>query len=289
MLYLLHLQHLSLLQHLDGVEALIVLRLNKVHAPKGARTQGALEVEVGQCILALGLAHRVGRRLPRGGAKTWDIVVVGVGAVRRIMLRAGLIEHVLDGGHVLLVVLRATRGGIAGWGYAGGILTGDGVRLVAESAVLAQHTIDGRGSPAVAATARLVEDRAFGGEVRGGPLRVLGAFFLEEAERRHLARGGAGALERHGGRSTRGGAATQGTRELQYPGWLCARLFPGGRRGGEFELAAPVALQYSMSLAVSLGARTRGYEMLVQRLTWEGKMAERAGTRISRGGCGTGA
>ena len=39
---LLHLDHLCLLQHLDRVEAVIVLRLHQVHPAKTTGTKGAL-------------------------------------------------------------------------------------------------------------------------------------------------------------------------------------------------------------------------------------------------------
>lgn len=50
---LLHLDDLGLFQHLDGVEALVVLGLDEVDAAKAAGAEGALDGEVGQRVLAL--------------------------------------------------------------------------------------------------------------------------------------------------------------------------------------------------------------------------------------------
>lgn len=50
---LLHLDNLSLFQHLDGVEALVVLGLDEVHTAEAARAERSLKVEVAQGIFAL--------------------------------------------------------------------------------------------------------------------------------------------------------------------------------------------------------------------------------------------
>ena len=50
---LLHLDDLGLFQHLDGVEALVVLGLDEVDTAKAAGAEGALDGEVGQRVLAL--------------------------------------------------------------------------------------------------------------------------------------------------------------------------------------------------------------------------------------------
>ena len=50
---LLHLDDLRLLEHLDGVEALVVLGLHEVDAPEAAGAEGALDGEVGERVLAL--------------------------------------------------------------------------------------------------------------------------------------------------------------------------------------------------------------------------------------------
>jgi hypothetical protein len=45
---LLHADHLRLLEHLDGVEAAVVLRLHQVHPPEAARPQRPQQLKVGQ-------------------------------------------------------------------------------------------------------------------------------------------------------------------------------------------------------------------------------------------------
>jgi hypothetical protein len=51
---LLHLHHLRLLEHLDGIEALVVLRLHQVHPPEATGAQRPLYGEVREGVLALG-------------------------------------------------------------------------------------------------------------------------------------------------------------------------------------------------------------------------------------------
>ena len=58
---LLHLDHLRLLEHFDGVEALVVLGLHEVHAAEAAGAEGALDLEVGERVLALGDTRLVKR------------------------------------------------------------------------------------------------------------------------------------------------------------------------------------------------------------------------------------
>lgn len=63
---LLHLDHLGLLEHLDGIEALVVLGLDEVDTAKAAGAEGALDLEVGERVLALGdacLVERLGLEL----------------------------------------------------------------------------------------------------------------------------------------------------------------------------------------------------------------------------------
>jgi len=55
---LLHFDHLAFLQYLDGIEALVVLRLDEMHSPKAARAQGTLNVEVTEGVFPLRRAHR---------------------------------------------------------------------------------------------------------------------------------------------------------------------------------------------------------------------------------------
>lgn len=50
---LLHLDDLGFFQHLDGVEALVVLGLDQVDSAKAAGAEGALDGEVGQRVLSL--------------------------------------------------------------------------------------------------------------------------------------------------------------------------------------------------------------------------------------------
>lgn len=56
-LHLLHLDHLGLFQHFDGIEALIVLRLHEMDTTKAAGSQGALKSEVLKGVFALCRAH----------------------------------------------------------------------------------------------------------------------------------------------------------------------------------------------------------------------------------------
>ncbi len=85
MLDLLHLDHLSLLQNLDSVEALVVFRLDQMHSSKRARSKGPLDVEVGQCVFAFRLSggtftiHHAGRGRRD---KVGDVHVVGAVACR---------------------------------------------------------------------------------------------------------------------------------------------------------------------------------------------------------------
>lgn len=111
---LLHLDHLRLLEHLHGVEALIVLGLDKVHSSKAAGAKGALDLEVCEGVLALGDAGLVeGLRLElHAGA-----ILRGGG--RRRMGRVVGVYQVLYAGHLvgrrllglrLLLLLRVGRG-----------------------------------------------------------------------------------------------------------------------------------------------------------------------------------
>ena len=84
---LLHLDDLRLLEHLDGVEALVVLGLDEVHASKAARAEGALDGEVAQRVLALGDACLVQRlRLELHAAVLRGIGGAGQGLRRRPLL-----------------------------------------------------------------------------------------------------------------------------------------------------------------------------------------------------------
>ena len=100
---LLHLDDLGLFEHLDGIEALVVLGLDEMDAAEAAGAEGALDGEVGQGVLALCDAGLVeGLRLELDGA-----ILGGGGGV------VGVYE-VLDGGGVvggllLVLLLRLLR------------------------------------------------------------------------------------------------------------------------------------------------------------------------------------
>ena len=83
---LLHLDHLLLLQDLDGIEARVVLGLHEVHPAKGPRAERALQREVAQGILALGDARHgmVGPPVVhgRGGTGAVSLAGAGVGGLR---------------------------------------------------------------------------------------------------------------------------------------------------------------------------------------------------------------
>jgi len=63
MLDLLHLDYLSLFQYLDGVETLVVLRLDQMNSSETASTQRPLDDEVGKSVFALCLPHSICDRL----------------------------------------------------------------------------------------------------------------------------------------------------------------------------------------------------------------------------------
>ena len=99
MFHLLHLHDLLLLQHLDGVEPLIVFTLHQVDTTERSGTQSALDVEVGQCVLALGLSTSIGGLLRGIGI----MLLVGVGIV--------VVEHAVDTRAVLLIRVGGRSGG----------------------------------------------------------------------------------------------------------------------------------------------------------------------------------
>ena len=181
MLDLLHLDHLLLLQHLHSIKALVVIAVDEMHAPEGAGTESSLHGEVGEGVFALGLPCWVRVRL--GGLRC-AAVIARAAAVRRVMLRRWLVDQVLDGWSIsILIHVLLLPGGRSAAGRRDGVSSAsDGVRLVAESAVLAQHTVDGTS----------IDGRFWGGIGRG-PLRVLGFLLLEKAEGRHCSGGGAAA------------------------------------------------------------------------------------------------
>jgi hypothetical protein len=86
---LLHLDHLGLLQHLDGIEALVVLGLHEMHSSKAASAQGSLDLEVGEGVFALcgpGQDRRWLRLLLIGDHGAID----GLAVVRLVRLVRGL-------------------------------------------------------------------------------------------------------------------------------------------------------------------------------------------------------
>lgn len=56
-LNLLHLDDLSLLEHLDGIEPLVMLRLDQMNSPEATSTEGPQNIKVTQRVLALGDAR----------------------------------------------------------------------------------------------------------------------------------------------------------------------------------------------------------------------------------------
>lgn len=119
---LLHLDHLGFLEHFNGIEALVVLRLHKVDAAEAAGAEGALNGKVLQCVLAL--CH------PRRGLGLGDVqaAIGGLGGLLLLLLLlrlealrlgigAGGVYEILDGRHVVrggLLVLVGLGGGLRG-------------------------------------------------------------------------------------------------------------------------------------------------------------------------------
>ena len=182
--HLLHLDHLLLLQDLYGVEPLIMLALDQVHAAKGAGAQGALQGEVAQGVFALCLARRVGGALLAGDVELRGDIVLGGGSacaagVGAVMLRAGIsvavigtVDEVPDGGHILSVGV----GVLADKGLGG--LVGV-IHVVGLGALVGGDGSDGR---AAAAGGGLALEGGRGGGIEVvGALRVLCALLLEEA------------------------------------------------------------------------------------------------------------
>lgn len=194
---LLHLDDLGLLQHLDGIKALVVLGLDEVDAAEAASTEGALDGEVGQRVLALGDTRLVeGLRLElhsagmlRGGGVRGRVVrvyqVLYAGDIVRGRLRLVLLLLGVGGVHR---VGRLAGGGRRGRGRGAGVARRVGQRLVGlglvqvEGARLARcRGRDGR--------VGVLNGRRRRIEVLGA-VRVLRPLLLEEAQSRHW-RGGA--------------------------------------------------------------------------------------------------
>jgi len=88
MLDLLHFDDLGLLQHLDGVETLVVLGLHKVHTPEATGAEGALDGKVLQRVLALCDAH-LGLRVRLRGLHA-AICGLGGGLLRLVLVVRGV-------------------------------------------------------------------------------------------------------------------------------------------------------------------------------------------------------
>lgn len=96
---LLHLDNLLLFEDLDGVEALVMLGLDKMDTSETAGSQGAVDGKVLQGVLALCLADGVG-----GGLGLLHVCgIVGV------VLCLWLVDEVLDAGSILLRLLGLLR------------------------------------------------------------------------------------------------------------------------------------------------------------------------------------
>ena len=97
---LLHLDNLLLFEDLDGIEALVMLGLDKMDTSETAGSQGAVDGKVLQGVLALCLADGVG-----GGLGLLHVCgIVGV-----VVLCLWLVDEVLDAGSILLRLLGLLR------------------------------------------------------------------------------------------------------------------------------------------------------------------------------------
>lgn len=162
-LHLLHLIHLRLLEHLDCVEALIVLALYEMHTSERASAERSLYLEVLQRVFALGLALWVGDWLRSWRVDRGDVVVAIVSSrgwcesgvvlrdrvvplVLRLLLLLLVVHEVLDRGLNLCThALLRLRLRLAGRGGDGGLLRRvGGMRLGEEVAVLGEGWRDRR-------------------------------------------------------------------------------------------------------------------------------------------------
>lgn len=198
MLDLLHLDHLLLLQNLDGVEPLVVLGLDQVDTTKASRSQRPLYLEISQRVFALGLPED--GLLRSLGAAVMMALVSMCGLACAIVLRG--VRDVVDGRLVLLLlrdrlchVGRLARGDgrPLGWllcsvlcgGGLGGLLRqlfflDAGVRRNPVDRVVKRPRVRGKDW-----TRRLARGR---GGRRGvvGTRQILRPFLLEEPECRHM-------------------------------------------------------------------------------------------------------
>ena len=204
---LLHLDHLGLLQHLDGIEALVVLGLNEMHSPEATRAERPLDGEVGQRVLALGdtgLVERLSLELHGAAILRGRLVRASVVGVYQILYAGDIVRWrrvgLRTGAKLLLLRLLLLLGvggvhrvgrlavcGRRGRGRGAGVACGVGERLVrlglveVEGARLARcRGRDGR--------VAVLDGRSRRVEVLGA-VRVLRPLLLEEAQSRHW-RGG---------------------------------------------------------------------------------------------------
>ena len=252
---LLHLDDLGLLQHLDGIEALVVLGLDKVDAAEAAGAEGALDGEVGQRVFALGDARLVeGLRLELDGAGMLRSGGVGrrVAGVYQVLYAGDIVR-----GRRRLVLLlvgvggvhrvgRLGGGGRRGRGRGAGVARRVGQRLVGlglvqvEGARLARRRgRDGR--------VGVLDGRRRRIEVLGA-VRVLGPLLLEEAQGRHW-RGGATSA------AARPCLFLDAVRAISSTG---ARNARGARDGGAAQTAAGDALRGSGCAGARASAEQRG-------------------------------
>lgn len=126
MFNLLHLDHLGLLQHLDRIEAMVVLGLHKVDATEAPGAEGALQGKVLEGVFPLsgagGLLLRGILPLSRGGGLMVG-AVGGIGAGGMGGLVRGGVDDILDTGGIGVLRLRLQRralvGGRGGQGRSG--------------------------------------------------------------------------------------------------------------------------------------------------------------------------
>lgn len=118
-LHLLHLDHLGLLEHLDSVKPLVVLRLDQMNSPEATSAKRSQNLEITQRVLALGDAGFRYRYL----VMMLLVVVLGL----RLLLRRRLlvVGCLLGRGHrrhrMSLLLLLLEAGGIRAGTGAGGM------------------------------------------------------------------------------------------------------------------------------------------------------------------------
>lgn len=148
--HLFHLDNLRFFEDLDSVKSLVVLRLDQVHTAEAAGTQGALDGEVVESVLALGDAHR--------GLLGGGLLGAAIGGLRTGVV--GRVYQILYAGHVV-----------------GGLLIGLGRRLRGSVGLLRVrgiHRVGGlvgrRGRRALRGGLRLVVGRGLADDGAAGRL-----------------------------------------------------------------------------------------------------------------------